>query len=312
MANTPPSSAASNPGENPLEQMLLGAFATYEQYQKDTTTPGTKLISETGTRRTVLAGDPTRLLATVNTSRERVAGQYPTITELEYNETIAIPPPTPNASLVAYIVPERSIDRVPDMQHIALPDDRHSQIPHSTPYGREVRLEKHSMQWGLASLVQECIRKWVLEDVEKQAGKTIYEKEKAFALANFFVTDPENMGRILLNPGNKLEKGSPLEMLMKLRRQLLEPERRAVLYRLVGIEMFKMLYSMRVSRTVEDPKGSGLKPAPIQHDNPDMLALARLHTSYDEAVLRQARNLTAPITHRAVESMRSLLRPPAV
>jgi fructose/tagatose bisphosphate aldolase len=52
-------------------------------------------------------------------------------------------------------------------------------------------------------------------------------------------------------------------MLIMLRRQLEASERRAVLYRLVGMEALKLLYAMRMARTVEDPRGKGLKPEPL-------------------------------------------------
>lgn len=294
---------------SPLEKMLLRTFERYEHYARAATTPGTKLVSgSTMTRRTVLAANPKQLIATVNTIRERTPGQQATLAELDYNEAIALPAPGAKNWLLAYIEPANEPPARPDIDTVVLPDDRAATMPRTRPYGRETVVNSQDIEWGLAPLVQESVRQWFALEVEQCPGKTVHERERAFALGNFFMLDPESMGRALLNPGNRHEPQSPFHMLITLRKQLEAADRRAVLYRLVGMEALKLLYAMRMARTVEDPRGKGLKPEPLPNDNPSLLKLARFHAAFDQETLDRGRKIGEPIFNRTIGSIRSLLR----
>ncbi len=305
-----PLTPADDQPHSPIERMLLRTFERYEDYARAATTPGTKLVSSSSmTRRTVLAADPKQLIATVNTTRERTPGQQTKLSDLDYNETIALPAPGAKNWLLAYIEPANEPPSMPDINTVVLPDDRTATSSRTQPYGKETIVDSQDIEWGLAPLVQESIRQWFALEVEQCPGKTAHERERAFAMGNFFMLDPESMGRALLNPGNRHESQSPFHMLITLRKQLEASERRAVLYRLVGMEALKLLYAMRMARTVEDPRGKGLKPEPLANDNPRLLKLARFHAAFDQEALERGRKLSEPIFSRTIGSIRSLLRP---
>lgn len=297
------------PDVPPQDAALLDSFGNFAAYVRATTTPNTKLVSGgSGTIRRVLAANVDRHLITVNTIRRQ--GENLRDGSGDYVETMPLPLPTDRSGMIGYM--EFNADRLkrPDVGDI-------SQVQRGRPgttqdYGPITVIEHANPLWGFPAVLQNCVQQWAnhgARDAMKNGGGDQRAGELRFAETHFNYLEPENWGRMMLNPGKNvpIPAGNPFAPLMALSARLLQREDRLVLYRALGLEMMKITYALRL-RHFSDPRGLGMRPGPVTHESPELLTLAQAHSEHDPTAADRARNLSGEVYHSLVRTMGTLYK----